>query len=327
MCNLSLTRRFALISFNGERVKKTTSFTSLKERCMFTALLLDFIVCKKIISAKEYDCTKLDSDLELNEYEKAVYDIWMENGTNSNSLSDLVSHSLNMPTKDINHFYKNLIDGMVAEKLMEIIPSLLECDLYYQTSGVKINEYRADDLQYQSAVNDLRKIIAEEDAITDENICLVWLLKQSGDLTKIFTLEEVHQIDGIIKDFCNKNKFAQALFAITIKGLIPRTWKTILTYKKELAKSPIGSGVVSRIPVLARSESIFIETEKMFPNSQERVEDVKNRLESNGHICKVKSVGSVSFMEIDHVLYELVPDAVVMKVMNIHGVRLRRHVE
>jgi len=32
-------------------------------------------------------------------------------------------------------------------------------------------------------------------------------------------------------------------------------------------------------------------------------------------------------MEIDHVLYELVPDAVMMKVMNIHGVRLRRHVK
>ncbi|WP_349671171.1 hypothetical protein [Lacrimispora sp.] len=327
MCNLSLTRRFALISFNGERVKKTTSFTSLKERCMVTALLLDFIVCKKIISAQEYDCRKQDSALELNEYEKAVSDIWKANGTNSDSLSNLVSRSLNMPVKEINKFYKKLIDGMVSEKLMDIIPSLLECDLYYQTSGVKINEYRSDDLQYQNTVNELRKMIVEEDAITDENISLVWLLKQSGDLSKIFTLEEVHQIDEMIKELCNKNNFVEALFAIKGKGSFPRTWKAILTYKKELAKTPIGSGIVSRIPILVRSESIFIETERMFPDSWERVEDVKNRLESNGHICKVKAVGGVSFMEIDHVLYELVPDAVVMKVMNIHGVRLRRHVK
>lgn len=327
MCKLSFTRRFALISFNGERVKKTTSFISLKERCMVAALLLDFIVCKKIISAKEYDCTEQDSALELNEWEKAVYDIWKGNGTNCDSLSNLVSRSLSMPAKDINNFYKNLIDEMVAERHMEIIPSLLECDLYYETSGVKIKEYRSDDLQYQSIGNELRKIIVENDGITDENITLIWLLKQSGDLSKIFTLEEIHQIDGIFSDLCKHNDFVEALFQITVKGLIPRTWKAFLTYKKALAKTPIGSGIVSRIPVLVRSESIFIETERMFPNSWERMEDVKNRLESNGHICIVKAVRAVTLMEIDHVLYELVPDAVVMKGLNIHGVRLRRYMK
>ncbi len=50
---------------------------------MVKALLLDFIVCKKNISAQEYDCRKQDSALELNEYEKAAYDSWKANGTNS----------------------------------------------------------------------------------------------------------------------------------------------------------------------------------------------------------------------------------------------------
>lgn len=56
MNDLSLTRKFALISLNGERVKNITVYNSLKERCMVTALLLDLIVNKKSLSAKEYDC-------------------------------------------------------------------------------------------------------------------------------------------------------------------------------------------------------------------------------------------------------------------------------
>ncbi len=35
----------------------------------------------------------------------------------------------------------------------------------------------------------------------------------------------------------------------------------------------------------------------------------------------------IPYPKIDHKLYELVPDAVVMKVMNIHGGRLQRHVK
>lgn len=53
---------------------------------MVTALLLDFIVCKKIISAQECDCRKQDSALELNEYEKAAYDSWKAYGTNSDAV-------------------------------------------------------------------------------------------------------------------------------------------------------------------------------------------------------------------------------------------------
>lgn len=325
MSNLSLRRRFALISLNGERVKNTTAFNDLKERCMITALLLDFIVSKKILLAKEYDCIACDPVIELSEGERAVYNYWKENGTNSNTLADMVNGFLNIPHKERHHFYKSLIDEMVAEQLIEIIPSLLECDLDYQTSGVKIREYRSADLQYQNVVNDVRAELFNEDTITDENVTFVWLLKQSGDISNIFTLEEIHKIDEIITELSKKNHFVESLYHITVKGMIPRTLKTILKHKNAFAKTPFGSGVVSRIPALEKRESIFIQTEKMFSDSWERTEDVIKILESNGHICKVKTVGAVSLVEIDHVLYELVPDAVSVTFINIHGVRLRRY--
>ncbi|MDK2967174.1 hypothetical protein [Lacrimispora sp.] len=237
MNNLSLTRKFALVSLNGERVKNTTAFNSLKERCMVTSLLLDLIVNKKMLTAKEYDCSACDSAAELNESEKAFYNVWKEKGSNDDTLSDLVKQFLDMPKKLMNIFCENLIEEMQAEQLIEIVPSLLECDLYYQTSGVKIREYRSVSSQYQN-----------------------------------------------------------------------------------------GSGIAAKIPALEKREAIFIQTEKMFSDSWERTDDVKRILESNGHICKVKTVGAVSLMEIDDVLYEVVPDAVRVRTINIHGVRLRRHV-
>lgn len=103
MNDLSLTRKFALISLNGERVKNITVYNSLKERCMVTALLLDLIVNKKILSAKEYDCIVCDSAEELNESEREVLNIWKEEGINGDTLSDLVKRSLDMPKKQMNY--------------------------------------------------------------------------------------------------------------------------------------------------------------------------------------------------------------------------------
>ena len=116
------------------------------------------------------------------------------------------------------------------------------------------------------------------------------------------------------------------MYSASIKSEISRGWKSFLYHKNQFAKTQFGSGLVSKISTLEKSESIFIQTERMFADSNERLADVKEILETNGHICQVKSTGAVSLMEIDNILYELIPDAVRVRVLNIHGVRLRRYV-
>lgn len=102
-------------------------------------------------------------------------------------------------------------------------------------------------------------------------------------------------------------------------------WTTFLKRKKKLFQTKTGIGVTFIFPALERKQSIFIDTEQWFASKGDRLTQTVSLLESKEHICKIKSYGQVSLVEIDNVLYELIPDAVVVSRIPIHGVRLRRY--
>ena len=69
----------------------------------------------------------------------------------------------------------------------------------------------------------------------------------------------------------------------------------------------------------------FIDTEEWFPNAQQRLDEVKARLESCGHEYTVINEGKVPLIKIDNIIYEAIAHAIQGKV-SIHGVRLKRYV-
>ncbi|WP_222864760.1 hypothetical protein, partial [Serratia marcescens] len=154
-------------------------------------------------------------------------------------------------------------------------------------------------MQYHNEIEYVKAELLDGGAVSDEVISLIWLIKQSGDLLNIFSSEEVGKIQEVITKLYVENSFVNSLFSTNIKGDISRGWKAFLFHKNGLAKTQLGNGFISKIPALEKSESIFIQTEKMFANSKERIADVKKILESNGHICQVRSTGEISLMEID----------------------------
>lgn len=326
MSNLTLPQKFTLIAFNGEQADKMSITVHLRNRCMIAAQLLDFILTEKMVSAHERYYFANDASQELKESEQIAYDL-LNNHKNADShtILEWVNLIVDIPHKQCDRFVNRLIDEMMAAYLVDIIPSLLGCDLYYQTAGIKMREYRSSYTPYHNEAAHMKEALLASGAISDEVTSLFWLLKQSNDLSKILSTEESGRIKKITDKLYRENQFAHGLSGITMKGISARSWKSFQFYKKELAKTKLGIGLVSKIPALDRSQSIFIPTEKLFADSRERIADVKKNLESKGHICEVNSAGEVTIMEIDNVLYEIIPDAVRMRVMNIHGVRLRRY--
>jgi hypothetical protein len=125
-------------------------------------------------------------------------------------------------------------------------------------------------------------------------------------------------------NLCDESKLAKALYPIEIRSV----WGTMvggyLRMKSHAASTEIGKGLNFIFPFLERNQSIFIDTEKYFANAQMRLQNVLDRVLSQGHTCEVLSTGDVPVVRIDNTKYELVPEAILVKIP-IHGVRLRRY--
>lgn len=306
MNDLTLSKKFALVSFNGVQVTETPGIGQLKERCLVMAQFFEFILAEKMLKVNNKYCFIYDAPGTFDENEKFVYGILKEKAKNGRTIPEWVDLLAGTSQEPYARWADKIAAEMVEDGLVDVIPSLLSCDLNHRTSGSELRQYRSSYTEYHRI---LQQIIAEgsdNGTASDEMVFLLWLLKQSGDLQRIISPEAARK--------ANEHSMGKDLG----KDLAGASIAVIEDTVREKR------GFLSKLPVSHKSDSIFIETNKMFADANERIADVKAFLESNGHICEVKKTGGVAVAEIDNILYELIPGAVRVRVVNVHGVRLRR---
>lgn len=326
MDNLSLQKRFVIVSVNGTEAGRISIVTKLRNRCIVLAGLINLIMENKMEeNSRKYRFIETN-DWKANKNDGLLYDLLKGDNGNSYSIAEWVDMIEKIPQKKCDHFATEIIKEMMEEDLIENVLSLLSSDLYYHTAGTEIRAYRSSYGEYHNTVEYIKAEILDGGEVSDEIISLIWLLKQSGNLLDIFSVEEVHRMKGRINKIYKENDYTNSLFSVVFAGEPTRTWKNFLDKKKKFAQTQFGVGFVFTTPIIERSEAIFIDTEKLFANSKERLEDVLRRLEGSGHVCVVESRKEISLLEIDNVLYELIPDGIKMKFAIIYGVRLRRYV-
>jgi hypothetical protein len=169
----------------------------------------------------------------------------------------------------------------------------------------------------------LRAEILEDGAMAEETILMLWLLRESGCLYDLFSKVEMKRVETRIYELLEGNSLAKQVLPLSIHKSIETAVKNFLKIKKEVMSTPSGTGFNFIFPVIERSQSIFIDTEAFFANKEDRLRDVKTRLEDNGHSYTVIREGEVPLIKIDNVLYEAVPYAMQYR-MPVHGVRLRK---
>lgn len=243
----------------------------------------------------------------------------------ADKLESELKDSANLSTHELKKIETGIKECLSEKQLIREIPNLLACDLDYVTASVNIFEYCSDKEEYTRQTEGIRAELMEEGNVTDEVICLLWLLRESGAFYDLFSQEEQKCLSPRISELYMQSPLAKMLLPIeTHKGFEAFSQK-FLKKKHELFSTQLGTGFLYTFPFIERSQSIFIDVEAWFSGDDKRLESVLKRLESKGHEVHILRAGKVPLLKIDNFYYECVPTQKVIKAP-IQGMRLRRYI-
>ncbi len=327
MKQLSLAQSFSIIALNANDSHYMTTPKKVSLRCIIAAMILEVYLDNKFekeglnlaIEQKMFSANKFtpyqqklfELILGKNERTEGTLKWWLKKATSAN-------HS------KLKNIETAIVKSLKDEEVIIEIPNLLGCDLFYYESGVFTEEYRSDLKQYSRAIECIRAETLEEGGIDDETIIMLWLLRESGYMHDIFSSIELEAVVVKMSDLYRNNPLANELFVVNIHRGLETVSKSLLQMKKRAVKVAVGTGINFVFPFIERSQSIFIDVEAWFSNPEERLNDVKKRLEENGHIYSVIIEGEVPLVKIDNITYHLIPTSVICNRVPVHGVRLRR---
>lgn len=328
MRELKLSQNFSMIALNAQDSINMTTIKKIALRVIATSVILELYL--EECFAEEDGKLTMDKaylkNLNITLYHEAVLKpMFSKKDKIKEDLNWWLNKAANLSKKHLKALEISITDSLKGYNYMEEISSLLGCDMYYKTAGLTLKEYRSNLEEYSRIVEALKADILEEGEVTDESKIMLWLLRESGCMQDVFSNADLEIIQKKMSNLYIGDKFIKNLYDIHLKHGVEMAIKEFLSIKRRAIKTPIGTGINFILPVLDRSQSIFIDTEEWFPNSKQRLDEVKKRLEEEGHIYNVVGYGDVPLIKIDNILYEAIPEAIRGRIP-IHGVRLRRYV-
>lgn len=308
----TITEQYAMISLNGEEKNSRSVIMKRKQYCMIAGIILEDVL-------NQAEGTKGHF---MNEELQKIY----ASLGNDRSLNALICDAQKIPRKVREDVCFNIIEKMISEGYIVEVPSLLECDINYEMSNIEVKQYKTPNKLYLSTSEYIKAETLEGENIPRDVAFVLWLLKQSDDLSNIFSKSEIDKVEEQLIKLYKEDTLLHELFGASIEVKGAKAKGMLDEIRRNTIYTQRGIGLVSKIPFLEKKESIFISTDKYFANAYERLAIVKDKVISKGHECEVKTIGEVPVLEIDNILYELIPDAVKVRYLNVHGVRLRRFI-
>lgn len=327
MRDLKLSQSYSIIALNAQDSIHMTTIKKISLHCIAASVILesylngDFIEVNDKLSLKK---SYLENP-NITLYQEAVFKpLFNKKEIIEEDLNWWLSKASNLSNKHLKNLEVSMTDSLKGYDYMEEIPNLLGCDMYYKTAGLSLREYRSNMEEYSRVVEFLRAEVLEDGALSDENMFMLWLLRESGCMQEVFSKGDLEIVDKRMHNLVINNKIAKKLYDINIYHGIEMAIKGFLNMKKNAIKTPTGTGINFIFPAIERSQSIFIDTEEWFPNASQRLDEVRKRLEENGHNYTIIREGAVPLIKVDNIIYEAVPEATQGRIP-IHGVRLRRY--
>lgn len=324
MTDLKLAESFAMVALNAQRSLELTMAKKVALRCMAAAVILELHLEGGLQNQVAQMRLKQDTTGGSPEgiYRKTVLVPLAGGKRDLNQELPWWLHRVSrLSAGKLVRFERSIAASLEERGLLEEIPHLLGCDLYFHSAGVSIQEYRSHVEEYARITEFLRADVLEDGAMTDQSVCMLWLLRESGCMHDLFSRNELDQVTRKMVSLMQSRPLAKTLYPLRIRRGFEIAVKQLLQFKKRAVSTQAGSGVNFLFPILERSQAIFIDTEAMLPGPEARLRDVLTRLESKGHRVRVLSKGQVPNLKIDNLVYEAIPHAVYGRVP-IHGVRL-----
>ena len=304
MTNLSLQDRFALIALNALNNTRNSTAKKAAIRCISAADVLDRFLNET--EEKAVDSTEYLSLLqELPAFLKEA------------------AHLSSTASKELEHtVYTRLHDlGLMTQA-----SALVSCDLEFASAGNKILEYRTDLEEYSRQTESIRAELMEEGNVTDETVCLLWLLRESSCFYDLFSKEGRQYLSTRINELYLNSLLAKTLLPLSIHSALDSAALGLFSKKKSFFSTQLGTGVLFQVPFMERSSAVFIESEELYCNAEKRLENVVARLEANGNEVHIIRAGSVPLLQIDNLYYECIPTQRQYYRAPVFGVQLRRYV-
>lgn len=325
MTDLKLAQSFSMIALNAQSSLYMTTVKKVALRCMASAVILEAYLDSAFTQTENKLILQndvLDQSHTMLYQETILKPLLNKKDRGKGDLKWWLKRASILSKKNIVKFEHAISDSLKEMDMLEEIPSLLGNDLYYDSAGVAIKEYRSNIEAYSRITENIRAEILEDGSVTDEVICMIWLLRESGCMHDFFSRNELEKVNARMNELFQSALLAKALFPIQIRHGIEIAIKQFLHMKTRFVKTTVGSTINFFFPMLERSQAVFIETEAWFSNSNKRLNDVITRLESYGHVIKVLEKGLICTIKIDNLVYEAVPHAVYSTRVPIQGVRL-----
>ncbi|WP_152396086.1 hypothetical protein [Paenibacillus guangzhouensis] len=324
MSELTLAQSYTLVALNAQRSMEMTTAKKVALRCISAAVILEICL--------EQGLTQNDVHIRINkdQFEQSQHTVYRgltiksvarKPGIASDDLRSWLKKASRLSRRAMIQLERVMADSLQEIGLLEDIPHVLGCDLYFESAGVRVKQYRSDMGEYARIVESTRAEILEEGPLTDETICILWLLRESGCMREVFSLHELGRVNERLNALYATVPLIRQLFDIRISHGIELTIKRFLHLKREVTKTPIGRLVNFALPFIERSQAVFIETETLITNPTQRLHFVIDRLVANGNVVTVLQEGTIPSVRIDNLDYDVVTHAIYGR-FPIYGVRL-----
>lgn len=335
----TLAENFALLALNGQDSLHKTVAKTVSLRCMAAAALLELYLenstqsgdsCESSsgglsggLSAALFEADTIAVIPSRSYQREALAALFKKPNKGAGCLSAL-ARATRLSSKSLLAIERAFVEPLFESGALEEVPKLLACDLLFDSSGVDIREYRAEQAAYTAIADSLRAELLEEGPLTDEAIILLWLLRESGCLHDIFSHDELSILGGRMVALYQSSPLARSLYTLVLHRTLETTFKRFLHIKQAAFSTPVGVGLNFVFPVFERSQSVFVDTDAWFSDHAARLAALERRLREHGHNVSVLQTGAVPLIKIDNCLYRAVPTAQVISRVPIHGLRLRK---
>lgn len=111
----------------------------------------------------------------------------------------------------------------------------------------------------------------EDGEISSEIIFLWWLMRESSCFYDLFSSLEIDKITQRLNEIHLNSKVAKELFNLKLQRKIEHIYAKYLKKKHEIFTTALGTGFLFVVPFFERKESVFIDVDQWFSDTDKNV--------------------------------------------------------
>jgi len=280
MKDYTISQQFAIIGLDGlDSINKSTQKTAVLRGILAAQYAEDFLE-----QLKDAPMEQLFKDLEEN-----------------------VKKIRKQSKKVLYELEQKISEKLINDGSMELVSSLMACDMNYETSGIKIMDYRSEEMRYNSIKEGVRAEILEEGEISWECFFLFWVMRETGCIHEMFSSSEQEIVKNRMIHFSAEHQIYQDILSLEFQNNFGAMTTQFLKVKKHMFKNPYLQGVNLSFPFLERRYSIFIDMVILGTDVKGRRQATISYLTEKGHKVEELKRKQETILKIDNGYYRIFP--------------------